>query len=294
MDYFYDNKTDNDELICGPCGFQFIYTVHYDKAQYPKWLELNEKWVRDAGFHVGSLWWTRYPSPAYEQYTQSTSLDGLFHNFNNIGSAPILSNGVGLFREFITECRSTDYVYRDLAAVPANPEAPEFRAQKVIQPEFMPNGYAMLKSVVDRLQQDFPGKYVFMRPSDFAATAKAHARPLPALPKRAAPTHPKNITQASFAVDDTDSELRFMHENQSNGIHQDHRFADLRSSWTYKFDLADTVKVASATLTSAGTTASAPQQTTRLGFRFSLLLPTLPAPRRASRFPMSSPKTLPS
>ena len=243
MDFFYDNKTPNDELICGPCGVQFIYTVHFDKAKYPKWLELNKEWVRDAGFHVGSLWWTRYPSPAYEQYTKTTSLDGLFHNFNNIGNQPIISNGVGVFREYITECRDVECVYRDLAQV-SNPDRPEFRAQKVIQPEFMPNGYAMLKGVADKLEQDFPGKYVFMRPSDFVATAKLHTSD--------APPKPREVRKVSFAANNRPAELRFMHEDKSNGIHGDHRFADQNKSWTYKFDLVDAVESATASLDIGG------------------------------------------
>jgi hypothetical protein len=245
MDFFYDNKTPNDELICGPCGFQFIYTIHYDKAQYPTWLRLNRKWVGDAGFHVGSLWWTRYPSPAYEAYTASTGLTGLFHNFNNIGNAPILSNGVGLFREYITECRDSECVYRDLAAV-SNPDAPEFRAQKVIQPEFLPNGYAVLKEVADRLERDFPGKYVFMRPSDFVATAKLHAG------RAKAPEAGREIRRISFAADNSHPELGFMHDNRSNGIHADHRFADLEGTWTYKFDLVDDAKSATVMLDIGG------------------------------------------
>lgn len=172
LDYFYANRKPMDELISGPCGFQFIYTVFFNASMYAPWLELNRKWLADAGFHAGSLWWTTYPTPAYDDYFRTCGLDGFYHNYNNPGFKPIFQNGVGMFKEYITECRTTDCVYRDLAAVASNPAAPEFRAQKVITPNFQPNGYGKLKAVVDSLNRNFPGKYVFLLPTAFIATAR--------------------------------------------------------------------------------------------------------------------------
>jgi len=260
MDYFYDNRTPNDELIAGPCGFQFIYTVHFKKELYPRWLELNREWVRDAGFHTGSLWWTRYPSPAYDLYTKTTALDGIFHNFNDIGNEVIVENGVGIFREYITECRDAESVYRDLANVPANPMAPEFRAQKVIQPYFLPNGYAMLKGVADRLRQDFPGKYVFLLPSDFVASAKQYydspagkaARSSGAKGIKKQTALGQAIERADFPTRNTPEERRFLHQDNRSNIDKDHRFADQQASWTYRFDLPDDTHRASLTLDIAG------------------------------------------
>lgn len=172
MDYFYTNKKANDELISGPCGFQFIYTVFFDKTMYPAWLALNTKWLADAGFHSGSLWWTTYPTPEYDQYTKSCGLDGLFHNYGQPFTTPLFQNGVGLFNEYIKERRDPDSVYLDLASVASNPAVPQFRAEKVITPDFGPTGYSKLKAVKDSLDRKFPGKYVFLLPSAFINSAK--------------------------------------------------------------------------------------------------------------------------
>jgi hypothetical protein len=173
MDYFYDNKKPNDELISGPNGFQFIYTVFYNMSLYPAWLELNKRWLADAGFHSGSIWWTTYPTPAFEEYTRSCGLEGLFHNYGQPFTKPLFQNGVALFNEYIKERRNADSVYKDLAGVAANPNEPQFRAMKVITPDFLPNGYARLKAVADSLNRNFPGKYVFLTPTAFINTAKA-------------------------------------------------------------------------------------------------------------------------
>jgi hypothetical protein len=173
LDYFYDNKKPNDELISGPCGVQFIYTVFYDIAKYASWLDLNKLWLADAGFHSSSIWWTTYPSTAYDDYTRTCGLDGLFHNYGQPFTKPLFQNGVALFNEYIRENRHPDSVYKDLAGVAANPVAPEFRAEKVITPDFGPTGYSKLKAVADSLEKKFPGKYVFLLPSAFINAAKA-------------------------------------------------------------------------------------------------------------------------
>lgn len=173
LDYYYSHKTANDELISGPCGFQFIYTVFFNASMYPGWLDLNKKWLADAGFHAGSIWWTTYPTPAYDQYTKSCGLEGLFHNYGQPFTKPVFQNGVALFNEYIKERRDPDSVYLDLAGVAANPAAPEFRAEKVITPDFGPTGYAKLKAVADSLNRKFPNKYVFLLPTAFINTAKA-------------------------------------------------------------------------------------------------------------------------
>lgn len=240
MDYYYNKKTANDELMAGPCGFQFIYTVHYKKELYRKWLEINTEWVRDGGFNTGSLWWTTYPTPEYDLYTQTTELEGLFHNFNNIGNLPIFSNGVGVFREYITECRTTDCLYRDLANVASNPNHPEFRSQKLIQPRFLPNGFAMLKGVVERLHKDFPGKYVFLLPSDFVATARKYYEPW------------KNIRRITFKADDSQTEIQHVERDKGSVSKDQSRSSEGKSFWTYKFDLADDVVDANITLDIAG------------------------------------------
>jgi hypothetical protein len=198
MDYFYDNKKPMDELIAGPCGFQFIYTVFYNTAMYQGWLDINKKWLADAGFHAGSLWWTTWQTPEYELYTRHCGLDGLFHNYGQPFTKPLFQNGVALFNEYIKERRNADSVYKDLAGVAANPNEPQFRAMKVITPDFLPDGYAKLKAVKDSLDRKFPGKYVFQLPTAFINTAKSYygqpftviAPPVVSVPARPAAVKP--------------------------------------------------------------------------------------------------------
>jgi hypothetical protein len=173
IDYYYQNKKANDELISGPCGFQFIYTVFFNTSMYAGWLDLNKKWLADAGFHAGSIWWTTYPTPEYDNYTKTCGLIGLFHNYGQPFTKPVFQNGVALFNEYIKERRHPDSVYKDLAEVASNPNEPQFRAEKVITPDFGPTGYAKLKAVADSLNRKFPNKYVFLLPTAFINTAKA-------------------------------------------------------------------------------------------------------------------------
>ena len=58
LEWYYSHKSDNDELVAGPSGFQFIYGRDYQEEGYDEWLELNRKWLASAGFSVGCLWHT--------------------------------------------------------------------------------------------------------------------------------------------------------------------------------------------------------------------------------------------
>jgi hypothetical protein len=173
LDWFYANKTANDELIAGPCGFQFIYLDDYKTSMLRQWCALNAKWCADAGFHTASVWLGTYPSENYNIYTATCGLQGIRHHKNRITN-PQLSNGVVLLNETNTDFNSTAELYDNLAGVAANTTVPVFTTAKLITPDFGKTIFTAIKSVVDRLNTNFPGKYVFLLPSDQAETARNH------------------------------------------------------------------------------------------------------------------------
>ena len=179
LDWYYANKTANDELIAGPCGFQFIYLNDYDSALLPQWCEINAKWTADAGFHTTSVWVGTFPSANYDVYTATSGVDNIRHNSNlfSMSTNPRFSNGVPVFNERIRDCQNEQELYEDLAGVAANPSAPVFATGKLITARFGTTIFTSVKTVVDRLNTDFPGKYVFQLPRNQAETAREYLQP---------------------------------------------------------------------------------------------------------------------
>lgn len=176
LDWYYEKKTDNDELIAGPCGVQFIYLNDFDAKLLPEWCKLSAKWVAGAGFHTVSLWHGTFPSEKYDVYTKLAGAASIRHNYNRI-SNPQFSNGVPVFMERIRDCWKEEEIYEDLARVTANPDQPVFATGKLISAGFGTTIFTSIKKTVDRLNAEFPGKYVFLLPSDQAETAKAYYNP---------------------------------------------------------------------------------------------------------------------
>jgi autotransporter-associated beta strand protein len=179
LDWYYANKTANDELVAGPCGFQFIYLNDYDPALLPQWCEINAKWIADAGFSTTSVWVGTFPSANYDVYTATSGVSNIRHNSNlfSISTNPRFSNGVPVFNERIRDCQNEQELYEDLAGVAANPSAPVFATGKLITARFGNTIFTSIKTVVDRLNADFPGKYVFQLPRDQAETAREYLQP---------------------------------------------------------------------------------------------------------------------
>lgn len=50
LEWYYKHKSENDELVAGPSGYQFIYGRDYQKEGYESWLEKNRRWLASAGF----------------------------------------------------------------------------------------------------------------------------------------------------------------------------------------------------------------------------------------------------
>ena len=174
MDFYYENKSPNDELIAGPCGFQFIFLSDYKKSLLPEWCKINRQFCADAGFTISSLWFGKYPSSEYDTYTSTCGLKSIFHNSNMDFTNPQISNGVLIFKEYIKECWTEDELYSSLAGVATDPNSPVFVVNKCIMAGFQNDGYTKVRGVIDRLNNDFPGKYVYLLPSDLVETARKH------------------------------------------------------------------------------------------------------------------------
>ena len=50
LEWYYKHKSENDELVAGPSGYQFIYGRDYQKEGYESWLEKNRRWLASAVF----------------------------------------------------------------------------------------------------------------------------------------------------------------------------------------------------------------------------------------------------
>ncbi len=170
LDYFYANKTTNDELIAGPNGFQFTYLNYYNATLLPQWCALNTAWCADAGFHTASVWWGTYPNANYNTYTANCGLECVRQHYNGITN-PQFTNGVVILNECINDCTNASELYNDLAGVSTNASTPVFTTDKLIAPDFNNTNFSAVKSVIDQLNANFPGKYVFQLPSDQAETA---------------------------------------------------------------------------------------------------------------------------
>jgi hypothetical protein len=183
LDWYYENKTPNDELVAGPCGFQFIFLDDFPEKMLPEWCELNAKWCAGAGFHTASLWHGKFPSKKYDIYTSLSGVTNIRHNSNlaPINENPRLSNGVPVFNERIRDNWTEEELYEDLAGVEADPRIPIFATGKLISAGFDGKLFTAAKSVVDRLNAEFPDKYVFLLPADQAETAKDYFKNKPAL-----------------------------------------------------------------------------------------------------------------
>jgi hypothetical protein len=97
--------------------------------------------------------------------------------------------------------------------------------------------FERLKEEIDRLQQDFPGKYVFLKPQDIVATIDQLNT---------------DIQGVSFAANNSDKETLHIYEDQFSNLDNGHRFADGDTSWVYKFDLADDIDRATLSLDIGG------------------------------------------
>lgn len=171
LEFFYKNRTDNDELMAGPSGFQFIYGDSYNNSTYDAWLALNKQWVRTAGFHTACVWNTA-DQEKFNRYMSACGLQGVFNGWDTADNKYI-NNVVSLNQG--THCFNEGDVYNDLSKISPNSSKPIFRNLYLIANNYgAENGYEKLIKELERLETDFPDRYVYLLPMDLCATLKRY------------------------------------------------------------------------------------------------------------------------
>lgn len=169
LDWYYSRMTDNDELVAGPTGVQFIYIRDFKDELFPAWCRLNRTWCAGAGFHSARIWLAPNPSVKYSTYMKSCGLAGM------LGEGRALKSG---FPPKIDTwgASNEEQLFEHLAAMEPNPQAPVFCGFTCIVAGFdkRDGGYSAIKRQVDRVEAAYPGRYVFLLPKDQFATIEAY------------------------------------------------------------------------------------------------------------------------
>lgn len=178
LEWFYANMTDNDELMAGPSGFQFIYGRDYQKEGYEKWLDLNRKWLASAGFHTGCFWHTTYGTDTFERYIETSGLKGIFDGDDRV----IID-----YRDGVMVFNQGDHLYGDLYLY--NNVVRRYKEMDKTRPLFINTypmagswghgGFTRLEREMEQLEKDYPGVFVFLLPKDLAATASKYYKKHP-------------------------------------------------------------------------------------------------------------------
>lgn len=171
MEWYYKHMSENDELVAGPSGYQFIYGRDYQQEGYEAWLELNRKWLASAGFETGCFWHTTFGTDRFDRYIKTSGLKGIFDGDDKVVIAyqddvVIMNQGAHLVVE--------NDLYNNLAAMKASDVKPIFINTYPTAASYGYHGIARLRREMARLEADFPGKYVFMLPKDLVASVRKY------------------------------------------------------------------------------------------------------------------------
>jgi hypothetical protein len=189
LDWYYGHRTDNDELIAGPSGLQFIYGDDFSDAGLPAWCKLSGEWLAAAGFRSVYFWNFNNTTPRYAECAALESVSGIFqqdgpkHPFYPYLDAgtPVVNSPDTLVPDGATGDGSSDLAYV-LEQVPVDRNGPMFvDAVCGVQAftTYPSEGYASLEAIVAKLNTYRPGTYVFQLPRDFFATLRAYYRLAP-------------------------------------------------------------------------------------------------------------------
>jgi hypothetical protein len=243
LDYLYAEKGNNIELVAGPSGYQFIYPDHYSSSGYEAWLDNNKQWLTDTGIHTANVWRMPINSVYHKQMVDSLAGSGVTGILRGDDIQPINAyHGIYTISQGNMLMNDGD-IYNILSNISADASQPVFHNLYPILAYYGvdANGEAVfferLKEEIDRLQQDFPGKYVFLKPQDIVATIDQLNT---------------DIQGVSFAANNSDKETLHIYEDQFSNLDNGHRFADGDTSWVYKFDLADDIDRATLSLDIGG------------------------------------------
>ncbi len=170
LDWYYSQMTTNDELEAQASGFQFIYIEYFNNGLFPAWCNLNRIWCADAGFHDARPWMVRNPGSKFSTYMKTCGYEGVIGDKWSLeaGVPPVLGDhGAG----------DEGQLYQQFAAVIPNENKPTFVSFSCEVGDFIQNGelgYSKIKRQIDRINKEYPGRYVFMLPKDEFATVRAY------------------------------------------------------------------------------------------------------------------------
>ena len=243
LDYFYANKTNNVELVAGPTGYQFIYPEDYSTSGYSTWLNYNKQWLIDAGIRTSQIWHSSVNSLSHKQMADSLVGSGVAGLFRGDDVQPISAyHGIYTIAQGEMVQNEGD-IYNVLKNVGIDPARPVFHNIYPILAGYgqdanaNPQFFERVKAEVDRLNADFPGKYVFLKPSDLIATINKLN---------------SDIRGVNFHSNNTDAETVYLYEDNSSAMDNGHRYADGNASWIYKFDLDNAVTKGTLTMDIGG------------------------------------------
>jgi hypothetical protein len=169
LDWYYSRLTDNDELMAGPAGVQFIYIRDFRDDLFPAWCRLTRIWCQRAGFQTVRIWIAPNPSLKYSTYMQTCGFTGILGEGWSVkaGFPPKLDT---------TGAANEGDLYQKFIAVRPNPREPVFCGFTCIVQGFYQGdrGYSAIKRQIDRLERAHPGRYVFLLPKDQFATIRAY------------------------------------------------------------------------------------------------------------------------
>lgn len=172
LQYYHDNVTENDELIGGPSGFQYIQESFYKTTDYDEWCRKNNLWLGQAGMNLtaSSLKWPAQPSlnNSFVKASPAGTLawtSGAYYPAYEWFGMPVVGTGA--------VCTDMNGMYKYLSGL--NPDgAPIFTGIYMVQAGFGTGAYEAANKLKDKLEAEFPGKYVFLRASDLMETAKTY------------------------------------------------------------------------------------------------------------------------
>jgi hypothetical protein len=169
LDWYYSKLTENDELMSGVAGIQYIWVTNFNDRLFPAWCALTRDWCAGAGFHSAGLWCANIPSAKYSTYMKMCGLDG------------VMGEGWGLKTGFPPRvctfgAANEQDLFQKFTNVAPNPEAPVFVNFTPIVGFIYQEGraYSAVKRQIERVQQAYPGRYVFLLPKDQFATIRAY------------------------------------------------------------------------------------------------------------------------
>ena len=170
LDWYYSQMTTNDELEAQASGFQFIYVEFFNHGLFPEWCNSNGVWCADAGFHNGRIWMARNPGSKFSTYLKTCGFEGVIGDKWSLesGIPPVLGDH---------GAENEGKLYEQFVAVKPNENRPTFVSFCCEAGGFYRDGdraYTAVKRQIDRINKEYPGRYVFLLPKDEFATVKAY------------------------------------------------------------------------------------------------------------------------